>query len=221
MTAMNNVRHNKKSNRIAQAMYAQNQFTAGITVIDPSEKAIMLVALVMVMLTPARSVANRARSSTVPPSGIVILASRNASSSTSTSSTPTPRRMNMPTRLSDVNGTPKKITMPYPAKTLRATHARPNDACVAAPISGRARCIWVPTAATSVNVNDAMTSGISPVTDRAISSSKASWYANSTSQPSAASRDCSRRISRSNALQCAPTALSRALATSSKYHDDA
>ena len=58
------------------------------------------------MLTPARSVANRTRVSTVPPFGMVILAIRKDSRSTKTSSTPTPRRMNIPTKLSDVNGTP-------------------------------------------------------------------------------------------------------------------
>ena len=89
------------------------------TVIDPNEKAITLVALVMVMLTPARSVANRTRVSTVPPFGMVILAIRKDSRSTKTSSTPTPRRMNIPTKLSDVNGTPvnkkkrRRLYCPY------------------------------------------------------------------------------------------------------------
>ena len=151
------------------------------------------------MLTPARSVANRTRVSTVPPFGMVILAIRKDSRSTKTSSTPTPRRMNIPTKLSDVNGTPvnvkqknvvtliahteinrnreirvlnrnspKKMTTPYPLKTLRATQLKPRDACDAELTSGRVLCSCVSTALTNVNVNEAMTSGISPVTDRAV-----------------------------------------------------
>ena len=61
------------------------------------------------MLTPARSVANRTRVSTVPPFGMVILAIRKDSRSTKTSSTPTPRRMNIPTKLSDVEEAQKNI----------------------------------------------------------------------------------------------------------------
>ena len=153
----------------------------------------------MVMLTPARSVANRTRVSTVPPFGMVILAIRKDSRSTKTSSTPTPRRMNIPTKLSDVNGTPvnvkqknvvkliahtginrnreirvlnrnspKKMTTPYPLKTLRATQLSPKDACDAELTSGRVLCSCVSTALTNVNVNEAMTSGISPVTERAV-----------------------------------------------------
>jgi len=44
----------------------------------PSAKAKKLVTLVMVILTPARSIANLQRDCTVPPPGSVQRASRNA-----------------------------------------------------------------------------------------------------------------------------------------------
>ena len=59
-------------------------------------------------------------------------------------------------------------TTPYPLKTLRATQLKPRAACDAELTSGRVLCSCVSTALTNVNVNEAMTSGISPVTDRAV-----------------------------------------------------
>ena len=64
------------------------------------------------------------------------------------------------------------MTTPYPLKTLRATQLSPKDACDAELTSGRVLCSCVSTALTNVNVNEAMTSGISPVTDRAVNKTR-------------------------------------------------